>query len=297
MYARQVGQQSAAIQASTGHAVESSASGRVNSSVSTPSFDGQVAQLPRKRSAGNRALRTGKNYGMLSTWTHASNSSNRKPSISSRRNPKPRALSRRLSHVLLGLLNGGATLAEMSEAEFEVFIEDFSEDSEHFPPLPPDFSRADIYTDHYRCPPLRYQYLSAPDNKADPAHTLAIEALRTLRRRREMLCFMPQVLAEFWSVCTARAQHARLRPPTLEAERRAQVVERYFRLLPDSVTTYQEWRQLLVRHTVAGVKVHDARLIASMKVYDITHLLTFNTEDFTRYPNIIVVAPQHVPQT
>jgi hypothetical protein len=38
----------------------------------------------------------------------------------------------------------------------------------------------------------------------------------------------------------------------------------------------------LVRHTVAGVKVHDARLIASMKVYGITHLLTFNTEDFTR---------------
>jgi predicted nucleic acid-binding protein len=53
----------------------------------------------------------------------------------------------------------------------------------------------------------------------------------------------------------------------------------------------------LVRHTVAGVKVHDARLIASMKGYGITHLLTFNTEDFTRYPDITVVAPQYVPQT
>jgi predicted nucleic acid-binding protein len=53
----------------------------------------------------------------------------------------------------------------------------------------------------------------------------------------------------------------------------------------------------LVRHTVAGVKVHDARLIASMKVYGITHLLTFNTEDFTRYLDITVVAPQYVPQT
>jgi predicted nucleic acid-binding protein len=113
-----------------------------------------------------------------------------------------------------------------------------------------------------------------------------------------MLCFTPQVLAEFWSVCT--------RPPSArggfdllpsEAERRTRLIERYFRLLPDSVTTYQEWRQLLVRHTVAGVKVHDARLIASMKVYGITHLLTFNAEDFTRYPDITVVTPQHVPQT
>ena len=51
-------------------------------------------------------------------------------------------------NVLLGLLNEGMALAEMSEAEFEAFIEDFSKGSEHFPALPPDFSRADIYTDH-----------------------------------------------------------------------------------------------------------------------------------------------------
>jgi hypothetical protein len=50
-------------------------------------------------------------------------------------------------NALLGLLNEGTTLAEMSEAEFGAFIEDFSKGSEHFPPLPPDFSRADIYTD------------------------------------------------------------------------------------------------------------------------------------------------------
>jgi hypothetical protein len=50
-------------------------------------------------------------------------------------------------NVLLGLLNEATTLAKMSEAEFEAFIEDFSKGSEHFPPLPPNFPRADIYTD------------------------------------------------------------------------------------------------------------------------------------------------------
>jgi hypothetical protein len=51
-------------------------------------------------------------------------------------------------NVLLGLLNEGRALAEMTEAEFEAFIEDFSKGSEYFPPLPPDFSRVDISTDH-----------------------------------------------------------------------------------------------------------------------------------------------------
>jgi hypothetical protein len=51
-------------------------------------------------------------------------------------------------NALLGLLNDGTALAEMSEAEFDGLIEDFSKGSEHFLPLPPDFSRADIYSDH-----------------------------------------------------------------------------------------------------------------------------------------------------
>jgi hypothetical protein len=63
-----------------------------------------------------------------------------------------RAQAERLSldaylNVLLGFLNEGTALAEVSEAEFEAF-KDFFKGSEHFPPLPPDFSRADIYGDH-----------------------------------------------------------------------------------------------------------------------------------------------------
>jgi len=50
-------------------------------------------------------------------------------------------------NMLSRLLNEGTALAEMSEVEFEAFIKDFSIGSEHFPPLPPDFSRVDVYTD------------------------------------------------------------------------------------------------------------------------------------------------------
>ena len=34
----------------------------------------------------------------------------------------------------------------------DAFLEDFSKGFEHFPPLPPDFSRADMYTDHGEIP-------------------------------------------------------------------------------------------------------------------------------------------------
>jgi hypothetical protein len=39
-------------------------------------------------------------------------------------------------------------LSELSEAEFEAILDVFSRGSEHLPPLPPHFSRADIYSDH-----------------------------------------------------------------------------------------------------------------------------------------------------
>jgi hypothetical protein len=60
-------------------------------------------------------------------------------------------------------------------------------------------------------------------------------------------------------------------------------------LLPESERTYQEWRRLVVQHSVTGVKVHDARLAAAMIVHGVTHLLTLNTDDFTRYEGIVAV--------
>ncbi|WP_334692591.1 hypothetical protein [Nostoc sp.] len=50
------------------------------------------------------------------------------------------------------------------------------------------------------------------------------------------------------------------------------------------VTTYK----------VMGKRVHDARLIAVMLTHGVTHLLTFNIDDFTSTAGIIVVHPQTV---
>jgi predicted nucleic acid-binding protein len=46
-----------------------------------------------------------------------------------------------------------------------------------------------------------------------------------------------------------------------------------------------------VTHGVSGKKAHDARLVAAMTVNGITHILTFNADDFTRYTGITVLHP------
>ena len=66
--------------------------------------------------------------------------------------------------------------------------------------------------------------------------------------------------------------------------------ERLFPLLPDLPAVYAEWRELVVNYGVSGVQVHDARLVATMLVHGLTHILTFNTSDFARYRSKGIVA-------
>ena len=77
------------------------------------------------------------------------------------------------------------------------------------------------------------------------------------------------------------------------ADRLLQSIERLFPVLPDSPKVYEEWRRLVVTFDVSGVQVHDARLVAFMKVNTISHILTLNVADFKRYisEGIVAVAP------
>lgn len=129
----------------------------------------------------------------------------------------------------------------------------------------------------------------------DPLRQVALEALGILRSRNEVLSVTPQVLSEFWSVASRPASaRGGLGLSPIETERRVRLIERYFRLVPDSLATFQEWHRLVVAHSVKGVEVHDAKLVASMNVYSIVHLLTFNVSDFKRYQGITALSPSDV---
>ena len=130
-------------------------------------------------------------------------------------------------------------------------------------------------------------------SKSDSPEFPAIRsALKTLRSGGARLCYTAQNVIEFWNVATRPAErngHGLSIPEANEGVRR---IEHAFQFLSERDDIYHEWRRLVLTLSVTGAKVHDARLVAAMHVHGITHLLTLNDRDFTRYPGITVVRPQ-----
>lgn len=128
-----------------------------------------------------------------------------------------------------------------------------------------------------------------------PMNHDATNAINELRRRGEQLHIVPQNLIEFWGVYTRPAQRNGLGRTSEEAEAEINRLKGLFLLLLDTSAIYQEWERLVVTYSVRGVNVHDARLVAAMLVHGLTHILTFNVQDFNRYSaEISVVEPTSV---
>jgi predicted nucleic acid-binding protein len=83
---------------------------------------------------------------------------------------------------------------------------------------------------------------------------------------------------------------------TTATERTVLRYESFLRLLPETSDIFPEWKRLVSAHQVSGVKVHDARLVAAMNVHAVPTIVTFDTEDFKRYP-IEVIHPANAGST
>ncbi len=129
-------------------------------------------------------------------------------------------------------------------------------------------------------------------NRRDPLHPIMRGAVRKLRSDGHQVCIVPQNCVEFWNVATRPAIRSGYGLTIPDANTALRLVERLFLILPEQPTFYVEWRTLIVQFGVAGVQVHDARLVAAMRVHNITHILTANTNDFVRYATIGIV-PTH----
>ena len=131
--------------------------------------------------------------------------------------------------------------------------------------------------------------------KNNPQRPIVLQAIRKLRSNNHTICFTPQVLAEFWNVCT-RPVSARggFGFSITQTARKASIIQKHFQLLPDNLQTFLEWRKLVSDFSVSGVQVHDAKIAASMIVHKIDRLITFNEKDFTRFPMINVVNPKDI---
>ena len=127
--------------------------------------------------------------------------------------------------------------------------------------------------------------------RSDPQHQLVDAALAQLAVQGTILHYTHQNIAELWNAMTRPLERNGFGLTVADAEREVRAIEAGMILLPDNDAVYREWRRIVVEHNVLGVQVHDARLAAAMYVHRVSHILTLNVSDFSRFSGLITVHP------
>jgi len=130
--------------------------------------------------------------------------------------------------------------------------------------------------------------------RSDPQHKLVDTALARLAGQRTTLYYTHQNIAELWNAMTRPRDRNGLGLSIAETEREVRAIEAGMILLPDNEAVYREWRRIVVQHSVSGVQVHDARLAAAMYVHSVSHILTLNVADFSRFDGLTALHPESV---
>jgi predicted nucleic acid-binding protein len=115
-----------------------------------------------------------------------------------------------------------------------------------------------------------------------------------LKKQGDFLCIIPQNIIEFWAVATRHLDKNGLGLSITQAEEESEKLKKIFILEFDIPQIFTEWESLVIQYQVMGKQVHDARLVAAMLAHNITHLLTFNVDDFKRFSDIVFVDPRSV---
>lgn len=130
--------------------------------------------------------------------------------------------------------------------------------------------------------------------RSDPQHQLVDAALAQLAGQGTILHYTHQNIAEFWNAMTRPLDRNGFGLTVADAEREVRAIEVGMIFLPDNDAVYREWRRIVVQHSVLGVQVHDARLAAAMYVHRVSHILTLNVSDFSRFSGLTAVHPNNL---
>src|SRR6266702_800904 len=131
-------------------------------------------------------------------------------------------------------------------------------------------------------------------NRHDPQYRDARDALKAIEARGDRICVAPQNIIEFWNVATRPADRNGLSLTPEVADRVAGRIEESSHMLTETIDVCREWRKLVVLHSVSGLKVYDARLVAVSIVHGLRTLLTFNVADFRRYAGMEILHPREL---
>jgi predicted nucleic acid-binding protein len=132
---------------------------------------------------------------------------------------------------------------------------------------------------------------------AEPGHVqhqVALNATDLLGKQGHDLVLAPQNLYEFWVVCTRPLSLNGLGRNADEAAVELAKFRSLFMILDESPLVLPEWEKLVTSLKIVGKNAHDCRLVAAMTIHQVTHLLTFNDQDFRRFTSITVLTPDAV---
>lgn len=127
--------------------------------------------------------------------------------------------------------------------------------------------------------------------RSDPQHQLVDAALARLASQGTIFHYTHQNIAELWNAMTRPLARNGFGLTVADAEREVRVIEAGMSFLPDNAAVYREWRRIVLELGVLGVQVHDARLAAAMYVHRVSHILTLNVSDFTRFSGLTALHP------
>jgi|SRR5579859_416913 len=130
--------------------------------------------------------------------------------------------------------------------------------------------------------------------RSDPQHKTVDKALERLTEQRTTLHYTFQNVAELWNVMTRPLASNGFGLSPAETDKMVDAIGTGMSLLADGDAVYREWRRVVVKYNVSGVRVHDARLAAAMYVHGVSHILTLNVADFSRFTGLTALHPDRL---
>lgn len=121
-----------------------------------------------------------------------------------------------------------------------------------------------------------------------PYHSECLTAIKKLRAENRALWLSRQVLREYMVVLTRPQGFVNPHPAQVVAQRVRYFLSHFF-TAEDSAQVMQSLLNLVETIPMGGKQIHDANIAASMLTYGVTHLLTLNTADFSRFSSHITI--------
>jgi len=126
--------------------------------------------------------------------------------------------------------------------------------------------------------------------KSAPLHGVALQAIIDHYNAGSELWISRQVIREYLATLT-KPQQFSYPPSTTTLQSDIIYFQSRFSTAEENQSVTDKLLDLLRSIKFGGKQVHDANIVATMLVHNITHLLTHNTADFARFGTLITIVP------